>query len=168
MAQPATISPRISLRPTQLETQPSPRPTRPYGDPSERIAPRPPNVPHIVEPTVEEEEEVLLVDDDNVESNTRIQQRQPRRMPEVANKLTKNGTLDRRLKGQRDLPEEDVRNPNYRKPFVGGTDQRGVHITKTGKPDRRFLENRTISPEEAELRMAEHILGKYQDKQTSH
>lgn len=86
----------------------------------------------------------------------------PQRPP--SNRLTKTGKPDRRFKGQRDLPDEEVINPDYRRASVGGTDEQGNHLTIDGKPDRRFIENRTISDEEAEIRMAEHILAKHRNR----
>ncbi len=74
--------------------------------------------------------------------------------------LTKNGKPDRRFKGQRDLPEEEVINPFYRRAAAGMVLE-GVHVTSDGTPDRRYKENRHITDEEAEIRKAELILSKY-------
>lgn len=75
-----------------------------------------------------------------------------------SNHMTKNGTPDRRYKGQRDLPESEVVNPDYRHATTASVVTEGFHATKAGKPDRRFLENRALSEDEAEVMMAEHIL----------
>lgn len=75
---------------------------------------------------------------------------------------TKSGAPDRRYKGQRDLPDQEVQNPGYTKARVGGQAEDGVHLTVSGKPDRRFKENRSMSDTEAELRMAEQIIAKHQ------
>lgn len=82
---------------------------------------------------------------------------------EESNRLTKSGKPDRRFKGQRELPEEEVANPYYRRANIG-TVVDGVHLTTQGAPDRRFKENRNISDEEAEVLKAQLILAKYQGR----
>lgn len=80
--------------------------------------------------------------------------------------LTKMGMPDRRFKGQRDLPEESVINPAYRRPAQPFQDEEGIHRTRDGKPDRRFLENRAMPEDEAKVRQAEYFLA--HRKQTQH
>jgi hypothetical protein len=70
--------------------------------------------------------------------------------------ISKDGTPDRRYKGQRDLPDE-LPNPDYTKASTGDVIE-GIHITKDGKPDRRFMENRALDEEEARIKQAELIL----------
>ncbi len=82
---------------------------------------------------------------------------------EESNRLTKSGKPDRRFKGQRELPEEEVVNPHYRRANIG-TVIDGVHLTTQGAPDRRFKENRNISDEDAEVLKAQLILAKYQGR----
>lgn len=83
---------------------------------------------------------------------------QPSAEGSTGNRFTKNGVPDRRYKGQRDLPEAEVRNLDYTHPTVGSQDEEGIHRTKDGKPDRRFLENRAMSDEEAKVKQAEYFL----------
>lgn len=92
----------------------------------------------------DEDEEVSLLDNAQEESNH----------------FTKNGKPDRRYKGQRDLPDEQVINPGYRRASTAHVVQ-GVHVTKDGSPDRRYKENRTISDEEAEVMKARLILKRH-------
>lgn len=73
---------------------------------------------------------------------------------------TKSGSPDRRYKGQRDLPDQEVQNLGYTRANVGEVTDEGIHLTLDGKPDRRFKENRAMSEEEAKIRMAEQILAK--------
>lgn len=75
---------------------------------------------------------------------------------------TKLGTPDRRFKGQRDLPPEEVDiNPNYVRPTAGGTLPDGTHITRFGKPDLRFKENRAKDEETVLAEWAEKVYETY-------
>lgn len=76
-------------------------------------------------------------------------------------KLTKLGKPDRRFKGQRDIPEEQIINPKYIKPKTGGTLKDGTHITMVGKPDRRFRENRGKPEEQIMSEWAEQVYKQY-------
>lgn len=38
------------------------------------------------------------------------------------------------------------------------TNAEGEHVTQDGKPDRRYLENRAMSEEEARVKQAENVL----------
>ncbi len=80
-----------------------------------------------------------------------------------SNRFTKTGKPDRRFKGQRDLPDEEVINPGYRRANVGQVID-DVHLTMDGTPDRRFKENRNISDQDAEIMKANLILAKYQGR----
>lgn len=51
--------------------------------------------------------------------------------------ITKTGKIDRRFKGYRDLP------PQPKEENTNGRVFSGMHITKNGKPDARYLENRS-------------------------
>ena len=76
-------------------------------------------------------------------------------------RLTRNGAPDRRYKGQRDLPEEAVKNPYYTHAAVGGI-VGDTHVTRDGAPDRRFKKNRALSEEEARIerfKLEAHQLG---------
>lgn len=75
---------------------------------------------------------------------------------------TKLGTLDRRFKGQRDLPPEEVNiNPNYVHPTSAETLPDGTHITRFGKPDLRFKENRSKDEETVLAEWAEKVYETY-------
>lgn len=76
-------------------------------------------------------------------------------------RLTKLGKPDRRFKGQRDIPEEQIINPKYIKPKTGGTLKDGTHITMVGKPDRRFRENRGKPEEQIMSEWAEQVYKQY-------
>lgn len=76
-------------------------------------------------------------------------------------RLTKLGKPDRRFKGQRDIPEEQIINQKYVRPKTGGTLKDGTHITITGKPDRRFRENRGKPEEQIMSEWAEQVYKQY-------
>jgi len=59
--------------------------------------------------------------------------------------LTRMGHLDRRFKGQRDLPEPPEH--DYKPARTGGVIDE-IHVTLSGKPDRRFKENRALNNDE--------------------
>jgi hypothetical protein len=81
--------------------------------------------------------------------------------------LTKTGRPDRRFRGQRDVPLEEVINPHYIRPKTGGTLKDGTHITMSGKPDRRFKENRSKPEEQVMSEWAEQMYKQY-GKPTHH
>lgn len=81
--------------------------------------------------------------------------------------FTRNGFPDRRYRGQRDIPEESVTNPNYTKQSQGMEDASGTHRTINGKPDRRFLENRAMSETEAQIEQARLFLEQHQKDQAN-
>lgn len=144
-----------------VSSSPSPRITlKPASGSQTRQAIRPPHGSTMPSPMDEEEEDEVVEMSEEGEEEFPIPG--PQRSP--SNRMTKNGVPDRRFKGQRDLPDEEVTNPDYRKASVGEITEKGIHLTIDGKPDRRFLENRTISEEDAELRMAEYILSKHRGK----
>ena len=70
--------------------------------------------------------------------------------------ISKDGTPDRRYKGQRDLPD-DIPNEGYTPAQTGGV-VGNTHITKDMKPDRRFSENRGLTEEEARVEAARIVL----------
>ena len=74
------------------------------------------------------------------------------------NHLTKVGKPDRRYKGQRDLEDDGVINPDYTKARTGPQTEDGVHLTKSGTVDRRFLEGRAIDAETAKIEGAKRLL----------
>jgi len=113
-----------------------------------RMSPSEPTPREVYQPEDEEEEIVQYVG------------KGPVQFRGESNLLTKNGKPDRRFRGQRDLPEEEVINPQYRR-AASGMMLEGVHVTSDGTPDRRYKENRHITDEEAEIRKAELILAKY-------
>jgi len=75
--------------------------------------------------------------------------------------LTKTGRPDRRFKGQRDAPLNEIINPRYIKPKTGGLLKDGTHITLGGRPDRRFKENRGKSEEQIMSEWAEQMYKRY-------
>jgi hypothetical protein len=81
---------------------------------------------------------------------------------EVAH-LTKTGKPDRRFKGQREIPDEEIiDNPNYVQPTTAIVDEEGIHVSpKTGKPDLRFKENRGLTEEEVNRKWAEKLAKEY-------
>ena len=83
-------------------------------------------------------------------------------VPSEVEHLTKDGKIDRRFKGFRDLPEEEVGiNPDYQPARTGGTLDDGTHITLEGKPDLRFKENRGLSEDEVNRKWAERLAKEY-------
>lgn len=135
------IAPRITLKPASgVMPREAIRPTAGSTMPS----------------PVEDDDEIVEMAFDDAGQEYSIPR--PQRAP--TNRMTKTGKPDRRFKGQRDLPDEEVINPDYRRASVGETDDQGNHFTMDGKPDRRFIENRTISDDDAEIMMAEHILAR--------
>ena len=77
--------------------------------------------------------------------------------------LKADGTPDHRYKGQREGADQEggAVNPNFTHAATGGVTKDGIHLTKTGKRDRRYLENRTLSPEESEIHGAIAVLEKF-------
>lgn len=94
-------------------------------------------------------------DDDEIVSFNEEGERQGRI---AGNHFTKNGAPDRRYKGQRDLPEEEVRNVHYTHPAAGSVDEKGIHRTSDGKPDRRYLENRALTARQALVAQAKYLI----------
>jgi hypothetical protein len=127
-----------------------------------RTGPSEPTAREVYQPEDEEEELVSFVGDEG------RGQTQPAPAPQVqsrfklreSNLLTKNGQPDRRFKGQRDLPQEEVINTQYRKASVGGV-LGGRHVTLSGAPDRRFKENRSLNEDDIEIAKAEALLEKH-------
>lgn len=93
----------------------------------------------------------------NTSNDQNIQNQIPN--AETEQPLKKDGTPDHRYKGQREgADEEQIANPDYTKAETGGTDENGRHVTQDGKPDRRFIENRTMTEEEAKVEQAQNFI----------
>lgn len=86
-------------------------------------------------------------------------QQQLQQVQEDGSHLTKQGTPDRRFKGNRELPPPpEFPTANRMGPFQ---DENGRIITKDGKPDRRFKGQRDISDTEAAILQAEYVLAHF-------
>ncbi len=140
-------------------------PYRPSGFPGgiqAKTGPSEPTPREVYQPEEEEEELVSFVGAEEEEEQTQPApaQVQSRFKLRESNLLTRNGQPDRRFKGQRDLPQEEVINPQYRKANVGGVIA-GRHVTLDGSPDRRFKENRSLNDDDVEIAKAEALLEKH-------